>query len=106
MVTFHHLYRIADVSNTSLGKDIHLFQADFFSRIHVVLRRWKSFGGQINGGIICDRILGNQHASSMDGTLAWKIAQALSDSQNLPPYFSLSDEGFGIALHLFDFSFR
>ena len=77
VIAFHHLHRVADVSDAPLAQHVDLHEAQLLSRIHVVLRRREAFWRQVKGSVVGDGFLGNQHSTRMDRTLTWKVADAL-----------------------------
>ena len=103
-VAFHHLHRVADVSDAALAEDVDFDEADLFCRIHVVLRRREALGRQVEGGIIRNRVFRDQHAAGMDGTLAWEVAETRGEAEDAASEFALSGKSLGVAFHLVDFT--
>ena len=103
--TLHHLHRLADVGDAPLTENVDFNETNFFSGIHVVLRCRETFGRQVEGGEIGNWLFRNQHAAGMDGALAWEVADALGDGEDVAPDFALLCKGRRIALHLVDFAF-
>ena len=77
VVALHQLHRVADVGDASLAQHIDLHKPQLLGGIHVVLRRRKTLGWQVEGGIVGDRLLGNQHATGMDRPLIREVTDAL-----------------------------